>query len=146
MSSGNDSPRAPGRLALPAMAVLALAFGLLTLQQGGSVLFGGAAARAAAGAYVPFVLWFNFCAGWAYVLAGVGLALRRRWAAALAALIAVATGLAFAALGVHIALGGAYETRTVAAMALRTTVWAVLAGLAFRYLGRPPGVQMLSKK
>lgn len=145
MSSDNDTPRAPGRLALRAMAVLAVAFGLLTLQQGGSVLFGGAAARAAAGAYVPFVLWFNFCAGFAYVLAGVGLALRRRWAAPLAALIALATALAFVALGVHIARGGAYEMRTVAAMALRTTVWAVLAWLAFRRLARPQGSRTLSK-
>ena len=48
MPSGNPTPRAPGTLALRAMALLAVAFGLLTLKEGGSVLFGSAAARAAA--------------------------------------------------------------------------------------------------
>ena len=37
------------------------------------MLFGGEAARAAAGQFMPFVLWFNFIAGFAYVVAGVGL-------------------------------------------------------------------------
>ena len=145
MSSGNPTPRAPGTLALRAMALLAVAFGLLTLKEGGSVLFGSDAARAAAGAYVPFVLWFNFGAGFAYVVAGLGMGLRQRWAAPLAALIAAATALTFAVLGVHIAQGGAFEMRTVAAMALRTTVWAVLAWLAFRHLGRQRSPDTLLK-
>jgi hypothetical protein len=63
------------------MALLAVAFGLLTLKEGGSVLFGSDVARAAAGACVPFVLWFNFGAGFAYVVAGLGMGLRQRWAA-----------------------------------------------------------------
>ena len=62
-----------------------------------------------------------------------------------AALIAAATALTFAALGVHIAQGGAFELRTVAAMALRTTVWAVLAWLAFRHLGRQHSPNLLSE-
>jgi hypothetical protein len=36
-------------------------------------LFGTEATRAAAGNAVPFVLWFNFLAGFAYILAGLGL-------------------------------------------------------------------------
>ena len=92
-----------------ATSLVAVAFGLLTLKEGGSVLFGSAAARAAAGAYVPFVLWFNFGAGFAYVVAGLGMGLRQRWAAPLAALIAAATALTFAALGVHIAQGGRFR-------------------------------------
>jgi len=51
-------------------AVVAVAFGLLTIKEGGTILFGDEAARAAAGNYVPFVLWFNFMAGFAYVIAG----------------------------------------------------------------------------
>ncbi len=45
------------------ISLVAIAFGLLTLKEGGSVLFGDTAARTAAGHYVPFVLWFNFVAG-----------------------------------------------------------------------------------
>ena len=62
------------------MAVIAIAFGLVTIKEGGTVLFGNEAARTAAGNYVPFVLWFNFLAGFAYVIAGAGLWLQRRWA------------------------------------------------------------------
>lgn len=115
-------------------AVSAAVFGLLTIKEGGTVLFGDAAARAAAGAYVPFVLWFNFLAGFAYAIAAIGLWRRQRWAAWLAAGIAMATALTFAVFGVHVLAGGAYEQRTALAMALRTTVWTVIAALAWRQL------------
>jgi len=116
-------------------ALVALGFGLLTLKEGGTILFGDEAARAAAGSYVPFVLWFNFVAGFFYITAGVGLLLQQRWAVWLAAAIAVTTALAFAALGLHIYSGEAYEQRTVIAMSLRTVVWVVItvvAGISLR--------------
>lgn len=113
-----------------AISFVAISFGLLTIRAGGTVLFGSAAARSAAGHYVPFVLWFNFLAGFAYVIAGVGLWLERRWAAWLALVIAVATALVFAAFGVHVLAGGAYELRTVVAMSLRTLVWTAIAVVA----------------
>ena len=59
-------------------------------------------ARAAAGDYVPFVLWFNFLAGFAYIVAGAGLFLWRQWAVKLSLFIALATLLVFAAFGIHI--------------------------------------------
>lgn len=119
---------------LRAAAVVAVAFGLLTIKEGGTVLFGGDAARAAVGNYVPFVLWFNFVAGFAYVAAGVGLWQRRRWASPLAAAIAVATLMVFVAFGIHVLAGGAYEARTVVAMTLRTVIWTVMAAYARRAL------------
>jgi len=119
-----------------AISLLALGFGMLTLKEGGTVLFGDEATRTAAGNYVPFVLWFNFISGFAYVIAGVGLWLQQRWAVWLAAGIAVAIVLVFAAFGMHISSGGAYEQRTVIAMSLRTLVWVVIASLAARTLRR----------
>ncbi|HUX90877.1 MAG TPA: hypothetical protein VMV48_09335 [Gallionellaceae bacterium] len=113
-----------------AISLLALGFGLLTIKEGGAVLFGDDAARAAAGNYVPFVLWSNFVAGFAYVVAGVGLWLQQRWALWLAAAIAAATALTFAAFGLHINSGAAYEQRTVIAMSLRTVVWTAITGAA----------------
>ena len=113
-----------------AISFVAISFGLLTIRAGGTVLFGSAAARSAAGHYVPFVLWFNFLAGFAYVIAGVGLWLERRWAAWLAVVVAAATALVFAAFGVHVLAGGAYELRTVVAMSLRTLVWTAIAVVA----------------
>lgn len=117
-----------------AISLVAAAFGLLTIKSGGAILFGDEAARLAAGNYVPFVLWFNFLAGFAYIIAGAGLWLLQRWATWLAAAIAVATALAFVAFGVHVYAGGAYELRTVAAMSLRTLVWVAIAVVAERAL------------
>jgi hypothetical protein len=114
------------------IALIAIGFGLMTIREGGAVLFYDGAARDAAGSYVPFVLWFNFLAGFAYVIAGVGLWMRRRWATWLAMAIAVATALVFLAFGVHVALGGAWEQRTVIAMTLRTLVWVGIAAIAWR--------------
>lgn len=125
-------PLLKNSLWLRGASVVAVLFGLMTLKEGGTVLFGGEAARTAAGAYVPFVLWFNFLAGFAYVAAGLALWWRQGWAAGLALGIALATALVFAALGVHVMNGGAYETRTVAAMALRTTVWLAIGVVAWR--------------
>ncbi|MDI4635874.1 hypothetical protein J7U46_22605 [Pelomonas sp. V22] len=121
-------------LLVKTLAVVAVLFGLLTVLSGGRTLFGGNAARLAAGAIVPFVLWFNFVAGFAYLSCGLGLWGRRRWSVPLAVFIAVATGLVFAAFGVHAWNGGAYEARTVGAMALRTLLWAGIAGAAYRAL------------
>ncbi|MEZ4618290.1 MAG: hypothetical protein R2867_22630 [Caldilineaceae bacterium] len=53
-----------------AMSIVAILFGLLTILSGGRTLF-NAEAQQLAGNYVPFVLWFNFLAGFAYVIAGL---------------------------------------------------------------------------
>jgi len=113
-------------------AVVVSLFGVLTVLSGGRALFGGPEARAAVGDAVPFVLWFNFLAGFAYVTAGIGLMLRTNWAAKLSIAILVATVLVMIAFGVHVLLGGAYEMRTVWAMSLRTVVWGVVVGLVIR--------------
>lgn len=129
------SQRRP-RWLLP-VATLATVFGIATVVAGGRVLFGSAAARAAEGDFVPFVLWFNFLAGFAYVAAGVALAFARPWVARLAFAIAVGTALVYAAFGLHVLLGGAFTRHTVMAMALRTVVWVGIATLACRRFGCP---------
>ncbi len=126
VSTMGNSTRS-GTPMLTAIALLAIAFGAMTLFSGGSVLFVDGQGRADAGNYVPFVLWFNFIAGFAYILAGIGIFLTKQWAARLAMLIAIATLLVFAAFGIHIATGGTYETRTIGAMVLRSTVWIAIA-------------------
>lgn len=117
------------------VSLLAVLFGLLTLKSGGEVLFIDGAAREAAGHYVPFVLWFNFCAGFVYIVTAIALWLLRPWSAWLAILLAVSTLTVFAALGVYILNGGEYEMRTVGAMGLRSAVWTVIAVFAwYRFL------------
>ncbi len=124
------------RIILTAVAVIVLLFGVMTLLSGGKVLFGGEAARQQAGNYVPFVLWFNFLAGFAYIAAGIGLILMRPWAARLALAIAGATALVFMALGVHMLSGAPFESRTVAAMTLRTGLWAGIGLFSWHFLIR----------
>ncbi len=120
------------RTALRACAAFALVFGAMTIVSGAQGLFGSQAQRAALGAYVGFVLWFNFLAGFAYVVAASGLWRDTAWAARLSVGIAAVTTLVFMAFGLHVALGGAYEIRTVAAMTLRVLVWVGIAWLAMR--------------
>ena len=109
---------------------VAIAFGLLTVVSGGTTLLGALEM----GAVVLFVLWFNTLAGLAYVVAGLGLWQGRPWAYPLSLAIFAATLLVFAAFGLHVAQGGAFEMRTVFAMALRSTVWGGIALVAHQVL------------
>ncbi|GLQ29335.1 hypothetical protein [Sulfitobacter pacificus] len=105
---------------------VAVAFGVLTVFSGGRTLLGSADM----GAVVPFVLWFNTLAGLSYVVAGFGLWQGRRWAWPLSLAIFAATLLVFVAFGLHVVQGGAFEMRTVYAMALRSAVWGAIALVA----------------
>jgi hypothetical protein len=116
-------------------ALIAAAFGFVTIAVGGSTLVSVLENRDETGNIVNFVLWFNFLAGFAYVAAAVGLFFWKRWAAPLSAVIAVATVFVFIAFGVHVWLGGAFEARTIGAMTLRSIVWIGIAAAAGRALG-----------
>jgi len=114
-------------------ALVAAGFGVVTVLVGGQTLFGSAAE--AAGNIVPFVLWFNFMAGFAYIIAAYGIFRWTRWAALMSAMIAVTTVAVFAAFGVHVLLGGAFEMRTVGAMTIRSLTWIVIAVATLRTIG-----------
>ncbi len=114
---------------------LAVAFGVATLAEGGGVLFGDPAARAAAGNVVPFVLGVNIGAGFLYVATGLAVLAGRGWASWLARGLAVATALVFVAFGLHVLGGGAFERKTAVAMTIRTTFWVVQALVLPRLLG-----------
>jgi hypothetical protein len=116
-----------------ALAIVAGLFGLLTLKSGGEVLFIEGAGREAAGNYVPFVVWFNFFAGFAYIAGSVGLIMWRSWIVPLSSTIAVMTIVVFVAYGINYLMGGAYEIRTVGAMTLRSLVW---LGIFFAVRGK----------
>ena len=120
-------------------AIVALAFGALTVLSGGRALFGSAEAQAAVGNAVPFVLWFNFLAGFAYILAGIGLFLRHSPAVWISIGIFASTALVALAFAVHMMQGGAFEMRTVGAMILRTGVWAGISVIAWRHIRQAQG-------
>jgi len=118
------------------ITVIAVAFGLLTIKSGGSVLFVDGTFREEMGNYVPFVVWFNFLAGFVYLIAGGALWMQKHWAVWISIFIVVATLVVFALLGIHILKGGMFEVRTIAAMSLRTVVWALIAMFAYRKIIR----------
>ena len=112
--------------------VAAIAFGSLTLISGGSALFGAVDM----GAVVPFVLRFNFIAGFAYVIGGLLLMIGHRLAMPVALIILIATAAVFAAFGWRVLAGDAFEMRTVGAMTLRTLFWAAMVWVAMKARGR----------
>lgn len=112
---------------LKVLALIAMVFGAMTIFSGGRALFGDEQARAAVGNAVPFVLWFNFLAGFAYVATGVGLWKHCHWAKPASIAIAACTALIGVALVVAVIQGSAYEMRTAVAMVLRLSFWIVIA-------------------
>lgn len=121
----------PGSKLLTAISLIAIVFGLITLVQGGRTLF-TESGRAAMGEIVMPILWYNFIAGFFYIVAGA-LAFRAiSGSRVLAALIAIGNGTALSYLAWYISQGGLYEQRTVIAMSFRTLLWVVLTALLFR--------------
>jgi hypothetical protein len=88
------------------LAIAAIVFSVVTVLTGGRTLFGSLESRADFGNVVPFVLWFNFLAGFVYIVAGAGLLLCRRWAVYPSLFVVVSTILVFVAFGVHVIGGG----------------------------------------
>ncbi len=129
MNTTHPKPPKPLWWAKP-IATLALIFGVMTVISGGNILFGPAEARELAGNYFGFVVWFNFLAGGAYVVAAVGLWCHKNWAFHLAAFIAIATAVVALVFALLVLRGQAFEMRTVGALAFRFTFWAVVAFLA----------------
>jgi cation transport ATPase len=119
-------------------AVAAAVFGALTVVTGALALFGGAQAQAAVGNAVPFVLWFNFLAGFAYVAAAIGIWRGLRWGAWTAVALAVLTAVVALVFGVHVMGGAAYEMRTVGALSLRVVFWVAISAIAMRSLPATP--------
>lgn len=108
--------------------VAAIAFGLLTLISGGSALFG----LVDMGAVVAFVLWFNFLAGFAYVIGGRLLMIGHRLALPVALTILIANAKVFAVFGWRVFVGDAFEARTVGAMTFRTAFWVAMVWASVR--------------
>ncbi|NOR62401.1 MAG: hypothetical protein GQ535_07920 [Rhodobacteraceae bacterium] len=128
VAKANERP-----LMITVLAIIAMAFGALTLFSGGRNLF-DAAVIAEAGNTIGFVLWFNFLAGFAYIAAAVLLWMWKLCGVRLSAVIAGATLLVFLAMGIYvIQFDGLYNGKTVGAMMLRSSVWLLIAVLSRGY-------------
>lgn len=121
-------------ITLRILSVIAVVFGLLTLKEGGSVIFNIGSLRQAAGNFVPFVVWFNFLSGFFYIAAGIGLWTQKRWAVSLSIALLIGIVITYIVFGIHVLNSGPYEVRTVYAMALRTFLWAVISIVSYKQI------------
>lgn len=113
------------------LASILAAFGLLTLFLSTSVIFDLFGVRAKEGNYVLFVVWANFISSLIYLFAAYGFIKNTKWTSRLLGISAIVLLLAFVGLFIHINAGGIYETKTIGAMAFRTTVTFVFSALAY---------------
>jgi hypothetical protein len=118
-------------LSLTVLSIVAILFGIATINEGGTVLF-TQEGKIEAGNFVPFVLWFNFVAGFLYILTGIMLFKLKTGSRLFSIAIAIATIFVFIIFGAHIFNGGAYELRTVVAMTLRSGLWIAISVLALK--------------
>jgi len=121
-------------ITLRIFSLTAIVFGLLTLKEGGTVIFDIGSARQTAGNFVPYVVWFNFLSGFFYIAAGIGLWIQKRWAASLSIALLISIVITYIVFGIHVLNGGPYEMRTVYAMALRTFLWAVISIASYKQI------------
>src|SRR4030065_159475 len=88
----------------------------------------------------PCALWFNFLAGFFYIVAGAGLLLCRRWAVYTSLFVAVSTILVFVAFGVHVIGGGAFERRSISPVTIRSLFWIPVTVVSIRAMKRTPNL------
>lgn len=124
------------------MAIAATVFGVVTVLTGGRALFGSLESRSDFGNVVPFVLWFNFLAGFIYIIVGMGLLLRSHWAVYASVFVAASTILVFAAFGVHVIGGGAFERRTIGALTIRSLFWIAVTIVSIRAMKRTRNMEL----
>ena len=121
-------------ITLRIFSLIAMVFGLLTLKEGGTVIFDIGSARQTAGNFVPYVVWFNFLSGFFYIAAGTGLWIQKRWAVSLSIALLISIVITYVFLWIHALSGGPYEMRTVYAMALRTFLWTVISIASYKQI------------
>jgi hypothetical protein len=109
------------------VALVAAAFGALTIFSGGMVLFGPEAAQRAAGNAVPFVVIFNTAAGFAYLVGAYALWKNQHSARWIALAIGVATLIVLAGFALAALTGTEVELRTALALPFRAGFWLVIA-------------------
>lgn len=101
------------------LATVLAIFGLITLYLSSSVIFDLFGIREKEGHYVLIVVWANFLSSIIYLVAAFGFIKNKIFTVNLLYISAAILIVAFAALLVHIYLGGVYETKTIAAMVFR---------------------------
>lgn len=128
-------PKCPHSIPLRISAIVAAIFGILTLIAGGRILLG---LGEAGYAVVRPVLLFNTVMGALYLLTAVFIVRSNDWARSLALFIAVTSVIVLLSIIGMRATGGTVANQTMAAMTLRSVVWATIALVLVREYRRRP--------
>jgi hypothetical protein len=114
------------------VAIVLIAFALLTLFLSSSVIFDWFGIRAKEGNYVLLIVWANFISSILYLFAAYGFIKSKTWTFNLLSSSVIILTIGFIGLCAHIFGGGLYETKTIGAILFRITV--TLAFTVFAYL------------
>lgn len=101
------------------IAIIIVAFALVTLFMSSAVLFDWFGIRAKQGNFVPFIVKTNLTAGVLYLLVLYGFLKSEKWAFWVMLTAALILLYAFGLFYIHIHTGGLYENKTIAAMIFR---------------------------
>ena len=101
-------------------AILAFILGLLSIKEGGSVLLG---LTTKPYTILPWLVWYNVVLGFASVITGIGLWMKRAWGVRFAATIVSLHGLVLMILIILYAFREAVAVISIMAMIFRTLVW-----------------------
>lgn len=106
-------------------------FGLMTIKEGGFVLFDINNAQSSHGNYVPFVVKFNFFSGFIYIFIAFGLYKEKKWVKQLSLIMLFSILVVFLLFLIHIEGGGLYEKKTLFAMIFRTFTWTFISFISY---------------
>ncbi len=113
------------------MAIVLIAFALLTLFLSSAVIFDWFGIRAEQGNYVLFIVWANFICSILYLLSAFGVLKNSKWSLKSMSIALAILIIALITLFIHITIGGLYEIKTVGAILFRTIVTLVFTALLY---------------
>lgn len=113
------------------LIAILFSFGLLTLFLSSSIIFDWFGIRANEGNYVLFVVWANFISSVIYLISSYGFLKLKKWTTYLLSISVIILIVAFIGLLFYINSGELYETKTVVAMAFRTTLTVFFAATSY---------------
>lgn len=108
------------------LALVFIIFGVITVISGGRSLFTVAGFNSR-GQIVPVVLWYNFVAGFFYIIVGISTFKLKSCAKKVSAILAISSIIVLIYLINYIFQGGIYENKTLFAMSFRTIFWTIFA-------------------
>jgi len=118
------------------IALVLVAFGLLTLFLSTSLIFDLFDVRADQGNYVLFVVWANFFSSIIYLIAAFGFLAKKYWTTLLLGLTSFYLFATFIRFLIYVSSGGIHETKTMSALVFRIAVTLIFTILGYYLISK----------